>query len=98
MNKVTFENKDGLQLAGVWHLPTQSTQKAIVLAHGITADKNESGTFIDLANSLQSNGFAVFRFDFRAHGESEGKPIELTIGEELKDLQAAMGEVTKKGF
>ena len=95
---IAFSSSDGLKLAGVWDLPDKPTTKAIVLAHGITVDKDENGIFIELAKRLVNEGFAVFRFDFRGHGESEGKSIDLTISGELRDLEAAMREVKSKKY
>lgn len=98
MEKITFDSSDGVKLAGVWHIPSSPTSKTIVLAHGLTVDKDEDGIFVDIANLLAENGFAVFRFDFRGHGESEGKQEDMTIAGELMDLDAAVDEVQNKGF
>ncbi len=93
MQKIFFKSKDGLRLCGVWHIPSKSTTKAVVLAHGLTVDKDEEGIFIELAELLKENGYAVFRFDFRGHGESGGKSVNTTITGEIADLQAAVKEV-----
>lgn len=98
MKKVFFSSKDGTKLCGVWHIPDITTNKAIILAHGITANKDESGVFIDLAELLKNNGFAVFHFDFRGSGESGGKSVDLTIKGEMDDLAAAVDEVKQKGY
>jgi len=98
MNKITFQSQDGLTLVGVWHMPKMKTSTAIILAHGITVDKDEDGIFIKLAQTLEKNGYAVFRFDFRGHGESEGKSIDLTIAGEILDLKAAVQEVKNEGY
>jgi len=98
MHKITCKTKDGLLLTGIWHVPTNKSSKVIILAHGITVDKDEGGVFIKLANVLQQNGYAVFRFDFRGHGESEGKSIDLTVMGEVADLVAALNEVKNKGY
>ena len=70
--KIYFTNTDGLRLCGILTKPNKETQKCIVLCHGITYTKEEGGIFTELAKRLADNGFAVFRFDFRGHGESEG--------------------------
>ncbi len=98
MDKITFQSKDGTKLAGVWHLPGQHTDKAIILVHGITVDKDESGVFVRLADTLSDMGYAVFRFDFRGHGESEGRSVDMTIENELIDLYAAYRLVSTKGY
>jgi alpha-beta hydrolase superfamily lysophospholipase len=98
MEKTTFQTADGLILTGIWHLPKTSVSKAVILAHGITVDKDEGGIFIKLANVLEENGFAVFRFDFRGNGESEGKSIDMTISGEVLDMNAAVEHVHKHQF
>lgn len=96
MKKITFKSIDGTKLVGIWHLPKSKTNKVIVLAHGITVDKDENGAFIQLADQLTENGFAVFRFDFRGHGESEIKSVDMTISGEISDLAAAIDLVKQQ--
>ena len=98
MKKIVFTSKDDTRLVGLWHLPEKTSFQAIILAHGITVDKDESGIFGDLAEALKEKGFAVFRFDFRGHGESGGKPIDMTISGEIADLKAAVEQVKKAGY
>jgi len=96
MKKVFFKSNNNLQLCGIWHIPKNKTDKAIILAHGITADKDEDGAFVQLAYALSKSGFAVLRFDFFGHGESEGKSVDMTIKKEIKDLEAAVLEAKKE--
>lgn len=96
--KIFFKNSDGLRLCGILSNPKQNTKKCIVLCHGITVDKNEDGIFIKLAQELVDTDFAVFRFDFRGHGESEGKSIDLTVEGEKKDIEAAFDFLKKLGY
>lgn len=98
MEKIFFTTTDGLKLCGIWHLPKNKTEKAIILAHGLNVDKDEEGIFVDLADLLAQNNFAVFRFDFRGRGESEGKSIDITLATEQSDLAAAHAKVQKAGF
>lgn len=96
--KVFIKTNDGVELCGIWEMPSDKTNKVIVLAHGLTVTKDEDGKFSELSQLLTLNGFAVFRFDFRGHGESEGKQEEMTIAEELIDLGTALTVVREKGF
>ena len=88
--KIYFKNNDGLKLCGVLTKPGKNTKNCIILCHGITVNKDEDGIFTDLAKKLANNGFAVFRFDFRGHGESEGNSIDLTVSGEKRDLESAV--------
>ncbi|MBW2969693.1 lysophospholipase [Candidatus Woesearchaeota archaeon] len=96
MEEKVYFNSDGLKLCGI--LNRQETDKCIILCHGITVDKEEDGIFTNLSEKLAQKGYAVFRFDFRAHGESEGDSKNLTITGEKKDLEAAYALLQKQGY
>lgn len=96
--KIYFETSDGLKLCGILSIPKQKTNKCIILCHGITVDKEEDGIFTELAIKLMEVGFAVFRFDFRAHGESEGNSVNMTISKETEDLEFATKFLQEKGY
>lgn len=96
--KVFIESEDGLKICGIWTTPDRKSENAIVLAHGITVDKDEEGKFSETAKLLAQEGYAVFRFDFRGHGESDGTSQEMTISGELLDMKAAFQEVRSKGY
>lgn len=97
-NRVRFNSTDNTRLAGIWYLPSKPTKRVVILTHGISVDKDEEGAFISFSKRLSENGYASFRFDFRGHGESEGKSEEMTIQGELNDLIAALHVVRKKGY
>ena len=88
--KVYFKTPDNFKLCGIWNIPNKKTNKAVILAHGLNADKNEGGVFTKLANALAKQGFAVFRFDFRGRGESEGITEDVSTKNEVVDLNAAL--------
>lgn len=96
--KIFFKNDDGMRLCGVLTSPGSSTRRCIVLCHGITCNKDNDGIFVELARRLSVAGFAVFRFDFRAHGESEGDSVDLTVSGEKVDLEAAVAYLQRHGY
>src|SRR4030042_3314395 len=96
--KIYFKNSDGLKLCGILTRPSIDTKKCIILCHGITVDKEEGVIFTNLANKLMENGYVVFRFDFRGHGESEGNSIDLTVSGEKRDLEAAVNFLQNLGY
>lgn len=95
---VFFKNKDGLKLVGVLTTPKNKTTTCIILCHGATVDKEESGVFTELAQELTKAGFAAFRFDFRGHGKSEGNSTDMTVNGQKKDIEAAYSFLLKKGY
>jgi len=96
--KFYFKNRDGLKLCGILTKPEKETKNCIVLCHGITVDKEEDGVFTELARKLANVGFAVFRFDFRGHGESEGKSVDMTITGEERDLESSVKFLLGLGY
>lgn len=100
MKKVTFKTTDNLTLTGVFDFPDKNVdeKKIIILAHGITVDKNEGGVFVELSNFLTKSGYTTFRFDFRGSGESDGESVDMTISGEIDDLTSAINYIEKKGY
>lgn len=97
MKKIFFETKDKLKLCGILEEPKIQTDKCVILAHGITVDKNENGLHKILAKELVEMSIASFRFDFRGHGESDGNQEDMTIKGELEDLRSTY-ELINKSF
>ena len=97
-NKFYFKNKNRFRLCGVLTKSKEKTNQCIILCHGITVDKEEGGIFTKLAQELAKVGLAVFRFDFRGHGESEGNSVDMTIIEEEKDLESVVIFLKNLGY
>lgn len=86
-----LESIDGIRLhAAVHPAPEPSTIGTVVLVHGITANMDEGGMFIRLADRLAEAGFTALRFSFRGHGRSSGTQRGVTIAGEMLDLQAVI--------
>ncbi len=100
--KVFYTTKDGLRICAIVKPATNQPAKGnIILAHGITMNKNEDvgedggvGAFEELSNRLKD--FNTIRFDFRGHGESDGKQENMTIAGEYLDLMATINYIYKK--
>ena len=95
---IIFKSKDGVNLCGKLTTPEKKSKGAVILCHGITVEKNESGFYTKLAKLLAENGLTSLRFDFRGHGESSGKSWQMTIKGEIRDLEAAVKLLKNKGF
>ncbi len=93
--KIYFSNDP--KLCGILAKPEKATDKCIILCHGLSGNKDEWGIFTKLADKL-SKSFAVFRFDFRGHGESEGRSADMTVSGEEKDLEAAVRLMLGMGY
>ncbi len=64
-----FETADGVTLYGTWYPSNQANAPVCLLLHNLGEDRSKN-EWVALAEKLQKEGFAVFTFDFRGHGES----------------------------
>lgn len=62
--------RDGLSLHLTKDIPTTKVKAVVVISHGLAS---HSGVFARFAQRLGKEGIAVYRFDHRAHGKSEGR-------------------------
>lgn len=63
-----------------------------ILMHGFMANK-KMYPVSKLAKVLAGHGIASIRFDFNAHGDSEGKFEDMTISNEIEDAKAVFDYV-----
>ncbi len=95
--KVSFRNTRGLNLVGILHTPEKPANRAVIIAHGFTSNKDGShGKFPKLAEKLMPLGFATLRFDFSGCGESQADTI--TVAKQVKDLKDAIKFMRSKGY
>jgi uncharacterized protein len=88
---VTIPSASGSQLAG-WFVPGEPHAGAILLLHGIRANRLE---MLGRARFFHELGFAVLLFDLQAHGESPGD--HMTFGWlEARDARAAFDFLRRK--
>src|SRR5205085_1697342 len=85
-----FRSPDGLRLVGTFVSSGGGAGVVVVLVHGGGVTREEGGFFSRLADGLAASGVASLRFDFRGHGESEGRQEDLTISGVLNDIDAAV--------
>jgi alpha-beta hydrolase superfamily lysophospholipase len=79
-----------MRLSGIYRSVEGIPKAGIVLAHGILVEKDYGGFYPALATALAKEGLESLRFDFRGHGESEGRLEEMTIAGEVQDLAMAV--------
>lgn len=74
-------------------------KKIVILAHGFTGTKVESGRlFVQAARALAQAGISALRFDFFGSGDSEGSFDQATPNTEIADLQAVIGWARQRGY
>jgi hypothetical protein len=88
IEKVFFQS-EGQKLAGVLHLPDQTSPPCVIASHGLLSSK-DSEKYTALGERFSQEGIAMLRFDFRGIGESEGRLEDDTVSRRITDLGAAV--------
>jgi uncharacterized protein len=86
LQDVSFTSTDGTRLFG-WYVEPPTLRAALLWCHG------NAGNIIDRLDNLSrlyAAGFAVFLFDYRGYGRSEGLPTEAGL---YRDADAAYREL-----
>ena len=81
--------KDGAKISAVY-LPNPQAKFTIHYSHGNAEDLGDIQFVLE---ELRSLGFAVFSYDYRGYGTSQGKPTETTT---YKDIDAAYNYLTQQ--
>lgn len=96
MGEVRIPTPRGLELAGTFIDPVDSTDAAVIFSHSIFADRRSAGHFERLAREYRAAGYATLEFDYSGHGTS-GDDI-ITLEAHIEDVQAASGWLSDQGF
>ncbi len=98
MSNINLSTSDGFKLSTDFNNVPKSN-RAIIFAHGMTVNKDDEGIFVRSQKTLNDSNFSTLRFDFRAHGDSSGNPVnDFTISGELTDLDTAVQFLKDQGF
>lgn len=89
-----FDGTGGLKLfEQSWH-PQGSAKGALIMVHGL---KDHSSRYGDAAEQLAHRGYAVYAFDLRGHGRSEGvRAYTERFDDYLNDLQLFVARVQQR--
>src|SRR3989338_2702184 len=86
-----FNAGDGLKLYEQAWLPDKEEKAAVVVVHGYA---EHSGRYGRVAGYLNQAGYAVYAFDLRGHGRSEGRRAYAeSFDEYLDDVGIFLGRV-----
>lgn len=84
---VVLEN-EGQKIFAVFHKPKHVVKPpCVIICHGLGGNKiGHFRVYVDLATRLVKEGIAVFRFDFRGSGDSDGAFSDMTLQGQVSDL------------
>ena len=86
--RITFENKSGIELAASLELPDRPTSTFALFAHCFTCGKDIAAAS-RIARTLAANKIGVLRFDFTGLGNSDGDFSNTNFSSNIEDLLSA---------
>jgi alpha-beta hydrolase superfamily lysophospholipase len=90
MNTLFILNQNRKKLVTVNFKPEFSCHSRIIICHGFTGAKENSGRLKIFAHKLNQMGIEVWAFDFTGHGQSEGDFSTVTLSRQISDLKHVM--------
>jgi dipeptidyl aminopeptidase/acylaminoacyl peptidase len=89
--KIEFKNSKGMRIVGELQIPEEKGPfPAVIVCHGFKGSKHQEH-MVRIANDLTNEGFVTLRFDFTNNpGESDGSLFDITVTQELDDLNKAI--------
>ena len=96
VEKFTFANQDGHQLAARLDLPEGPHLASALFAHCFTCSKNLKAVG-NITKALAAEGVETLRFDFTGLGESEGDFSDTNFSSNVDDLIAAYEYMSNRG-
>lgn len=80
---------DGLGIHGTYTPSKGNSFAQVLLVHGITSERDESGFYSRMAKAFSDSGIESFRFEYRSHGESTLLSEEMTLCGIVSDIKAS---------
>lgn len=72
---IDFPSRVGGNTLNGWYIPPGDKGPAVIFVHGVNANREEDGDFLNIAARLTEEGYGVLLFDLRGHGRSEGETV-----------------------
>ena len=85
-HRVSFQNRHGIKISGVLHVPDIAVTRAYALyAHCFTCTKSIKAA-VTVCDTLERQGIATLRIDFTGLGGSKGSFSDSTFSTDVSDL------------
>jgi dipeptidyl aminopeptidase/acylaminoacyl peptidase len=96
--KLYLKNNTNHKISAILSKPAKTNSKSvIIMCHGLNSSK-DSLTNVELEKVFLRNNIAVFRFDFFAHGESEGNSENRSVNEFVSNVLKSIEYVKQIGY
>lgn len=93
----TFFNSTGLKLAARIYFKDKYNKNGVIFSHGLFSSK-DGYKITRMAEDIVNSGYSLMTFDFTYSGESPGDISDISIMQEVDDLQSAVQVFVAKGM
>jgi esterase/lipase len=97
IEKISFLNNESQKIAAKIHTGAEKSLNGVIFCHGMFSSK-DGYKITNLAEHIVNAGFTLLTFDFSFAGESEGNMSELSVFQEVDDLNSAFFFFKKYGM
>ncbi|MFA5519728.1 MAG: alpha/beta hydrolase [Spirochaetota bacterium] len=92
----TFPNSIGHKLAARIYLKDKYNKNGVIFSHGLFSSK-DGYKITRMAEDIVNSGYSLMTFDFTYSGESSGNISDISITQEVDDLQNAVQIFKSRG-
>ena len=94
--KEKVKTADGFELDVQINEPTSMYKKLVIMSHGLTSYKEgRRNQLTIIASALCNAGYKVIQYDFRGHGKSSGKDLDVSPTSLKTDLETIINQYAK---
>ncbi len=90
MESLSIFKPDGTRLDALYAQPKPPFSYLVIICHGFSGAKENSGHLFSLVEKLNQNGFATLAFDFAGSGQSDGTFSSITLSRQIDDLKTVI--------
>lgn len=92
-----FNNSRGQKLAARLYYKDRNNKKGVIFSHGLFSSK-DGYKITEMARNIVNAGFTLMTFDFTFSGESPGDIFDISVLQEVDDLNRAVNVFREKGI
>ena len=98
MNKERIEiEKINKKLVGFWYKAKANNKDIVIVCHGYNSN-SENRIVTEICESLNKEGYDVFKFNFSGYGDSDGKREDSSFRKQYSDLKSVLDHFSKEDY
>jgi len=98
VNKERIEIEEiNKKLVGFWYKAKANNKDIVIVCHGYNSN-SEDRIVTEICESLNKEGYDVFKFNFSGYGDSDGKREDSSFRKQYSDLKSVLDHFSKEDY